>query len=201
MSTPFRVKHGLTVEGSGTFSDGVVYDNTTSGLTADRLHEAVDEVNAKVNDLTASEVDYVNTTSGLTATNVQDAIDELDTEREALDLSLQAQISQVNTRNAGLVNIAANATTVISSIDSTIATSAEWLLEISKSDVKTLYKVMAVTHGGLIAPAIESTADVGTGVTTDITITVAMNGTVMELRATNGGSDVFYAKFNRIILT
>ena len=57
------------------------YDHTTSGLTATNTNDAIDEVNAKVEDLIssiddASMVDYDNTTSGLTATNVQDAIDE-----------------------------------------------------------------------------------------------------------------------------
>ena len=53
------------------------YDNTTSGLTADDVQEAIDEVAGKVDNLTAADVTYDNTTSGLTADDVQEAIDEV----------------------------------------------------------------------------------------------------------------------------
>ena len=55
----------------------VVYDNTTSGLTATNVQSAIDEVNGKISTPEADDVAYDNTTSGLSATNVQDAIDEI----------------------------------------------------------------------------------------------------------------------------
>ena len=55
----------------------VSYDNTSSGLTADTVQEAIDELSAK--EITASGVSYDNTDSGLTADTVQEAIDELNT--------------------------------------------------------------------------------------------------------------------------
>ena len=58
-------------------ADHVTYDNTVSGLTADDVQEAIDEVNSKIVTPEADDVPYDNTTSGLVATNVQAAIDEL----------------------------------------------------------------------------------------------------------------------------
>lgn len=61
-------------------ADDVAYDNTTSGLTATNVQDAIDEVNSKIPQggaVQADDVAYDNTSSGLTATNVQDAIDEV----------------------------------------------------------------------------------------------------------------------------
>ena len=55
----------------------VTYDNTTSGLQADDVQEALDELAAGAGGSTASTTTYDNTDSGLSATNVQDAIDEI----------------------------------------------------------------------------------------------------------------------------
>lgn len=55
----------------------VTYDNTASGLTADDVQEALDELAAGAGESTASTTTYDNTDSGLSATNVQDAIDEI----------------------------------------------------------------------------------------------------------------------------
>lgn len=64
--------------GSGELSAGDVgYNNTTSGLTADDVQEAIDEVNTKVGDIDAGDIEYDNTESGLTADDVQEAIDEV----------------------------------------------------------------------------------------------------------------------------
>ena len=52
-------------------AQNVVYDNTTSGLTADDVQSAIDELHD------ADAIAYDNTTSGLTATDVQSAIDEI----------------------------------------------------------------------------------------------------------------------------
>jgi len=54
----------------------VTYDNSTSGLTANNVQAAIDELAGDT--VTAADVSYSNTTSGLTATTVQAAIDELD---------------------------------------------------------------------------------------------------------------------------
>ena len=52
----------------------ISYDNTESGLTADDVQAAIDEIAPA---LTAEGTSYDNTDSGLTATNTQDAIDEV----------------------------------------------------------------------------------------------------------------------------
>lgn len=68
--------------GSSVTAAVVSYDNTTSGLTADDVQEAIDELKADVDAIptvapTAANVSYSNTASGLIATTVQGAIDEL----------------------------------------------------------------------------------------------------------------------------
>ena len=70
----------ITGGGTDVTAGNVSYDNTTSGLTADDVQEAIDEINAKIpagGAVEADDVVYDNTTSGLTAINVQDALDEL----------------------------------------------------------------------------------------------------------------------------
>lgn len=59
--------------GGGTEVDAdiVAYDNTSSGLTATNVQDAIDELHD------ADGIAYDNTTSGLTATDVQSAIDEI----------------------------------------------------------------------------------------------------------------------------
>lgn len=52
-------------------ADDVSYDNTDSGLTADNVQSAIDEISA------AENISYDNTDSGLTADDVQAAIDEV----------------------------------------------------------------------------------------------------------------------------
>lgn len=64
-------------EGEPIPSTKISYDNTDSGLTADDVQEAIDEVVGKIGNLTAANVAYDNTTSGLTADDVQEAIDEV----------------------------------------------------------------------------------------------------------------------------
>ena len=67
----------------------ITYDNTESGLTAENVQYAIDELQDEIDniDLTADAVSYDNTTSGLIATDVQGAIDELSAEIADLDLS------------------------------------------------------------------------------------------------------------------
>ena len=59
----------------------VSYDNSTSGLTADQVQAAIDELAVAT---PAAEVTYNNSTSGLAATDVQGAIDEIDSIVDAL---------------------------------------------------------------------------------------------------------------------
>lgn len=63
--------------GGASSADDVSYDNTDSGLTADNVQDAIDEVNAKVEGLDASDIAFDNTDTGMTADDVQEAIGEL----------------------------------------------------------------------------------------------------------------------------
>ena len=62
--------------GEGTASD-TTYDNTESGLEADNVQEAIDELAQSGGGGTAATTTYDNTESGLQSTDVQGAIDEL----------------------------------------------------------------------------------------------------------------------------
>lgn len=55
----------------------ISYDNTDSGLTAENVQSAIDEIVEGLTAPAASNVTYDNTDSGLTADDVQEAIDEL----------------------------------------------------------------------------------------------------------------------------
>jgi hypothetical protein len=76
-------KWSLLAEGVSSTAANVAYDNTDSGMAAENLQDAVDELKAAVagvtdsDDQTAAEVAYDNSTSALTAVTVQAAIDEL----------------------------------------------------------------------------------------------------------------------------
>lgn len=59
-------------------ADEIIYDNTTSGLTATNVQSAIDEVVSGVGSLDGGDIAYDGTTSGLSATSVQGAIDEVD---------------------------------------------------------------------------------------------------------------------------
>lgn len=76
-------------------AENVPYDNTDSGLTADNVQEALDELSTSTN-VDADDVNYDNTTSGLTADNVQDAIDELS---QSSGASSVAQLEDVQLSN------------------------------------------------------------------------------------------------------
>ena len=70
-----------TLAGQGGIeADNVAYNNTQSGLTADDVQEAIDELASRPTVADASDVSYDNTTSGMTADDVQEAIDELHSE-------------------------------------------------------------------------------------------------------------------------
>lgn len=63
--------------GGGGAAEDITYDNTDSGLTADTVQGAIDEVAGDIEGLSADDVTYDNTDSGLIAETVQGAIDEL----------------------------------------------------------------------------------------------------------------------------
>lgn len=63
----------------GVEADNVSYDNTTSGLQATNVQDAIDEVAARPTVADASDVAFDNTGTGLQATNAQDAIEEVNT--------------------------------------------------------------------------------------------------------------------------
>lgn len=63
-------------------ADDVTYDNTSSGLTATNVQDAIDEL------ASADNISYDNTTSGLTATDVQDAIDEVEDRVDDVETAL-----------------------------------------------------------------------------------------------------------------
>lgn len=71
-STPFNEGEAQPIPASR-----ISYDNTDSGLTADDVQDAIDEVAGSIDNLTATDVAYDNTNSGLTATTAQGAIDEV----------------------------------------------------------------------------------------------------------------------------
>ena len=82
--------------GGSVAADDVSYDNTTSGLTADNVQEAIDEIVASGpgGTVAADDVTYDNTTSGLTADDVQEAIDEINSSLPGLATTSAAGIVQ-----------------------------------------------------------------------------------------------------------
>lgn len=80
-----------TVHGAGSASD-LPYDNSASGLTAEDVNSAIDEIAKKGASTSAAAVTYDSSTSTLSASNVQAAIDELktliDSMRSILDTAL-----------------------------------------------------------------------------------------------------------------
>lgn len=75
LSTPFTEGTGNPIPATR-----ISYDNTNSGLTADDVQGAIDEVAGAIDNMPATDIAYNNTNSGLTATNVQGAIDEIATQ-------------------------------------------------------------------------------------------------------------------------
>lgn len=76
----------ILVEGAGGVSgpdttiitgsaDDIEYDNTSSGMTATNVQEAIDELKANSGSGSADGISYDNSVSGIAATNIQEAID------------------------------------------------------------------------------------------------------------------------------
>jgi hypothetical protein len=68
---------GSAWQATGISAASVVYDNTDSGLTAEDVKSALDEIVSTISNLSSGDVSYDNTDSGLTATDVKNAIDEI----------------------------------------------------------------------------------------------------------------------------
>jgi hypothetical protein len=68
------IGNGLDIVTTILKASNVPYTNTTSGLAAEDVQDALDEVAAYG---AAAQIDYDNSASGLTATDVQDALDEV----------------------------------------------------------------------------------------------------------------------------
>lgn len=98
-----------TTPGTITASD-VTYDNTTSGLTADDVQEAIDEIEGQIGSLSydASDISYDNTTSGLTADDVQEALDEIDGNVDTINTALSSKMSYADNNILGAKNFLPN---------------------------------------------------------------------------------------------
>lgn len=86
-------------------ADDVSYSNTTSGLTATNVQDAIDEL-ANGGAIVANAVSYDGTSSGLSATNVQAAIDEVVSEIPSagiVDLNLINNVTPTVTPAGGTI--------------------------------------------------------------------------------------------------
>lgn len=103
--------YGMITGGSNPVeADHVAYDNTTSGLTATNVQDAIDEIA----DPAAADVSYSNTSSGLTANTVQAAIDEIAAGGGSdLDLDLSAHSGDFTITAATNVTIASDARNLV----------------------------------------------------------------------------------------
>ena len=88
--------HITTLNPIGALAGDVDYDNTNSGLQADDVQEALDEIAANMGEGTAADTTYDNTESGLAADNVQDAIDEIDLTVDSLSSSVLSITGDIN---------------------------------------------------------------------------------------------------------
>ena len=111
-------------------AQNISYDNTQSGLTADDVQEAIDEVLGEIPEIpstyAASAVTYDNTQSGLSSNNAQDAIDELETEISNIPTSYDANEIGYDNTSSGLTATDAQGAIdeVLGSIPSSLAASA-----------------------------------------------------------------------------
>ena len=117
---PFNVDRSYTVEIKfGTYTlvesfagadtsgaaSGVTYDNDVSGLTAENVQAAIDEL-AETPPGTAAGISYDNATSGLTATNAQAALDEIDADLDTAESAISGLQTSKQDADADLSAIA-----------------------------------------------------------------------------------------------
>ena len=82
-----RTVQGIAVTGGASTATNVTYNNDNSGLNAENVQDAIDELANSEN------IKYNNETSGLDAGNVQAAIDELNTDNNKLFGQLEQKIN------------------------------------------------------------------------------------------------------------
>ena len=86
------LEKALDGSGSSVAAEDVTYDNSDSGLTADDVQGAIDELGGK--EYAAEDITYDNSDSGLTADDVQGAIDELACRAENIYSASEVEIGK-----------------------------------------------------------------------------------------------------------
>ena len=109
--------HITTLNPIGALAGDVDYDNTNSGLQADDVQEALDEIAANMGEGTAADTTYDNTESGLAADNVQDAIDEIDLTVDSLSSSVLSITGDINEIELDIANLSASIVSINNNIN------------------------------------------------------------------------------------
>ena len=109
--------HITTLNPIGALAGDVDYDNTNSGLQADDVQEALDEIAANMGEGTAADTTYDNTESGLAADNVQDAIDEIDLTVDSLSSSVLSITGDINDIELDIANLSASIVSINNNIN------------------------------------------------------------------------------------
>lgn len=109
--------HITTLNPIGALAGDVDYDNTTSGLQADDVQEALDEIAANMGEGTAADTTYDNTESGLSADNVQDAIDEIDLTVDSLSASVLSINNDIDEIGLDIADLSASIVSINNNIN------------------------------------------------------------------------------------
>lgn len=180
----------LPVETTGVASVSIKYDNAASGLTAEQVQAAIDELAVLVGEtIAAAAVTYDNTVSGLTADEVQAAIDELAGRTDTLADGISD--------NAGA--IAGNAQRLDDLVAEQVPITA--IAGLTATQVQEALEEINAKAGGTVPPAtptefgtvqLSSALDAVTGVSSKALIPGIWNSTGnMYLRAANPGFYIF----------
>lgn len=166
-------------------AQNVVYDNTTSGLTATDVQSAIDELaSGSGGTVDADDVTYNNTSSGMTASNVQDAIDELNSSITSFDTVVSATVTAIQGTVMGgafLNNVAFSLNSASTkgfiqggiSVDGVSYTADTWTDLVSLGSIFDASVTKTVPLGNSIATDQNGTADYPIGVQLVITAGVA----------------------------
>ena len=87
----------------------ISYDNTDSGLTAENVQSAIDEIVEGLTAPAASSVTYDNTDSGLTADDVQEAIDEV----SGIAKGITSDLGSISGNSSKYLNVSAASTGIL----------------------------------------------------------------------------------------
>ena len=109
--------HVTTLNPIGALAGDVDYDNTTSGLQADDVQEALDEIAANMGEGTAADTTYDNTESGLSADDVQEAIDEIVVDINSLSSSVLSITGDINEIELDIADLSASIVSINSDIN------------------------------------------------------------------------------------